>query len=81
MRGLVARRVFLLVLGTILVSRPAVAQQTGILSGVVRDAQGGILPGVTITVTSASLIGGARTTTRAGPAPTSSRGCRRAHTK
>ena len=63
MRGLVARRIFLFVLGTILVSRPAVAQQTGILSGVVRDAQGGILPGATVNVSSASLIGGTRSTT------------------
>ena len=66
MRGLVARLMFLLVLGVILMSRPAVAQQTGTLSGVVRDAQGGILPGVTINVSSAALIGGARTTTTGG---------------
>lgn len=38
------------------------AQQTGTLSGTVRDAQGGVLPGVTVSVTSDSLIGGARTT-------------------
>ncbi|MBI3491692.1 MAG: TonB-dependent receptor [Acidobacteria bacterium] len=66
MRGLVARRIFSLVLGVILVSRPAVAQQTGSLSGVVRDAQGGILPGVTINISSAALIGGVRTTTTGG---------------
>ena len=29
----------------------AEAQQTGALSGVVRDAQGGVLPGVTVNVT------------------------------
>jgi hypothetical protein len=31
------------------------AQQTGSLSGTVRDAQGGVLPGVTVTVSSATL--------------------------
>jgi hypothetical protein len=40
----------------------ASAQQTGTLSGTVRDAQGGVLPGVTISVSSDALIGGARTT-------------------
>src|SRR5262245_48289623 len=40
---------------------PAFAQQTGTLSGVVRDAQGGVLPGVTVNVASPALIGGART--------------------
>jgi hypothetical protein len=38
------------------------AQQTGTLSGVVRDAQSAVLPGVTVSVSSPSLIGGARTT-------------------
>ena len=59
-------RIFLLVLATMLAPRPAVAQQTGILSGVVRDAQGGMLPGVTITIASPALIGGARSTDTAG---------------
>jgi hypothetical protein len=53
-------------LATILASKPALAQQTGILSGVVRDAQGGMLPGVTITIASPALIGGARSTDTAG---------------
>ena len=35
MRGLVARRIFLLAIGVILISGPAAAQQTGILSGIV----------------------------------------------
>lgn len=43
------------------VASPALAQQTGTLSGVVRDAQGAVLPGVTVTATSPALIGGART--------------------
>ncbi|MGD9902505.1 MAG: carboxypeptidase regulatory-like domain-containing protein [Vicinamibacterales bacterium] len=39
----------------------ASAQQTGTLSGIVRDAQGGVLPGVTVSVSSPALIGGVRT--------------------
>jgi hypothetical protein len=66
MRTAIARRILLLAFGAILISVPALAQQTGTLSGVVRDAQGGILPGVTITIASPSLIGGARTTNTAG---------------
>jgi hypothetical protein len=37
------------------------AQQTGTLSGIVRDTQGAVLPGVTVTVSGPALIGGART--------------------
>src|SRR5687768_9217904 len=37
------------------------AQQTGTLSGIVRDAQRGVLPGVTVAVTSEALIGSGRT--------------------
>jgi hypothetical protein len=37
------------------------AQQTGTLAGIVRDAQGAVLPGVTVTASSPSLIGGGRT--------------------
>jgi hypothetical protein len=37
------------------------AQQTGTLSGIVRDAQRGVLPGVTVGVTSEALIGSGRT--------------------
>src|SRR5262249_20048582 len=39
------------------------AQQTGTLSGLVHDPQGGVLPGVSVSVTSAALIGGPRTAT------------------
>lgn len=35
---------------------------TGRLIGIVKDAQGGVLPGVTVTISSASLIGGPRVT-------------------
>jgi hypothetical protein len=38
------------------------AQQTGTLAGTVRDAQGAVLPGAAITLTSAALIGNTRTT-------------------
>ncbi|MFN2446911.1 MAG: carboxypeptidase regulatory-like domain-containing protein [Vicinamibacterales bacterium] len=37
------------------------AQQTGTLTGVVRDAQGGVLPGVSVSVAGEALIGGPRT--------------------
>ncbi len=36
------------------------AQQTGTLAGVVRDSQGAVLPGVTVTAASEALIGGGR---------------------
>lgn len=48
-----------LLVGTVL---PAWAQQTGSLAGTVRDAQGAVLPGATVTLTSAALIGNTRTT-------------------
>lgn len=41
-------------------SGSAVAQQTGSLTGVVRDAQGGVLPGVTVNVTGETLLGQTR---------------------
>ncbi len=47
----------------LLLSAPAVAQQvTGGVIGVVRDAQGGVLPGVTVTLAGEALIGGVQTT-------------------
>ena len=46
----------------VLMSGPALAQQlSGTVSGVVRDAQGGVLPGASVTLTGTALIGGART--------------------
>jgi len=62
------RRLLVLITCIALSSTWAVAQQTGVLSGAVRDAQGGVLPGVTISITSPALIGGARsiTTTETG---------------
>lgn len=59
---LVFRCACLVWLVSAMVSTPVWAQQTGTLSGVVRDAQSAVLPGVTVTATSAALIGGARTT-------------------
>ena len=50
----------LLALG--LLSTAAVAQQlTGTMAGVVKDSQGAVVPGVTITASSETLTGGART--------------------
>src|SRR2546428_2572706 len=63
MRCAAIRRLLVLITCIALSSTWAVAQQTGVLSGVVRDAQGGVLPGVTISITSPALIGGARTIT------------------
>jgi hypothetical protein len=56
------RRVYLVLLALMFVTTPAWAQQTGTLSGLVRDAQSAVLPGATVTVTSPALLGGARTT-------------------
>jgi hypothetical protein len=46
----------------VLFGGPAVgfAQQTGTLAGIVRDSQGAVLPGVTVTASGEALIGGAR---------------------
>src|SRR5690349_9205688 len=53
----------LLVVG--LPGKPAVFAQglTGTLIGTVRDAQGGVLPDATVTITSTALIGGTKSTT------------------
>ena len=55
---------FLMGIAMLVLLHPAAseAQQQGTLTGAVRDAQGGVLPGVSITVTSESLIGGSRST-------------------
>ena len=58
-----ARRLGIIVLGIGCLSAPAFAQQTGTLSGVVRDSQGGVLPGATVSVASPALIGGSRAST------------------
>jgi hypothetical protein len=53
----------LLAAAVLLVPSPTLAQigQTGTLTGTVADQSGAVLPGVTVTVTGESLIGGART--------------------
>jgi hypothetical protein len=63
MRPALTLRLMLLFSVCSLVTGAAFAQQTGTLSGVVRDAQGAVLPGVTVTVASPALIGGSRSTT------------------
>lgn len=54
------RRVLGLALLTMCTSVPAFAQQTGTVSGVVKDSQGAVLPGATVTASSPALIGGER---------------------
>jgi hypothetical protein len=61
MRSALAFMRFVALTSFVLYASPALAQQTGTLSGVVRDAQGAVLPGATITASSPALIGGART--------------------
>jgi len=41
----------------------AIAQQTGSIDGTVRDAQGGVMPGVTVTLSGAAVLGEQTTTT------------------
>jgi hypothetical protein len=53
---------FISILVLIVFAQDAAAQQTGTLSGTVRDGQGGVLPGVTVTVSGDTLIGGSRST-------------------
>jgi carboxypeptidase family protein len=57
------RTLVVLLAAVALLPAPLAAQQTGILSGVVRDPQGGVLPGVTVTVSSPALIATRTTTT------------------
>ncbi|HXG89380.1 MAG TPA: TonB-dependent receptor [Vicinamibacterales bacterium] len=57
MRVVLYRIGLAMLVGAMLFSSSASAQQTGTLLGVVRDAQGGVLPGVTVTAVSPALIG------------------------
>ncbi|MGE3274001.1 MAG: carboxypeptidase-like regulatory domain-containing protein, partial [Vicinamibacterales bacterium] len=54
------------IVAMLLAAGPAAAQQTGTISGVVRDAQGGVLPGVTVTLNGDALIGGPRVAVTGG---------------
>ena len=55
----------LLAAAVLLSPGPAIAQigQTAVLTGTVTDASGAALPGVTVTASSESLLGGSRTAT------------------
>ena len=57
MRSAVIRRMLVLMMCVAIPPAWAIAQQTGLLSGVVRDSQGGVLPGVTVSVSSPALMG------------------------
>ena len=57
---LLGRQLVTGIIAILMMANAASAQQTGTLSGVVHDAQGGVLPGVTVTVTGDTLIGGSR---------------------
>ncbi|HEV8346166.1 MAG TPA: carboxypeptidase-like regulatory domain-containing protein [Vicinamibacterales bacterium] len=57
MRSAAIRRMLVLMMCVAASSTWAIAQQTGLLSGVVRDSQGGVLPGVTVSVSSPALMG------------------------
>lgn len=60
MRTVIRRVVWVVGAVLVLAVGPATAQQSGALSGVVRDAQGGVLPGVAVTVTGDALGGTSR---------------------
>ena len=56
--GLIKRPALLPLVALVLVLLPSLAfAQTGSIAGVARDTQGGVLPGVTVTVSSPSLQG------------------------
>src|SRR5262245_10487815 len=58
------RLVGIVVCAVLLASASIFAQQlTGGVAGSAKDEQGGLLPGVTVTVSGEALIGGAQTTT------------------
>jgi hypothetical protein len=62
MNALIRWTTALAALLALLAPAPAGAQQTGALSGVVRDNQGGVLPGVTVNVTGGAAGGATRST-------------------
>ena len=55
--SLVGPRCFLIVLLALLFAVPATAQTGGTINGTIRDAQGGVLPGVTVEAKSPNLQG------------------------
>src|SRR6185295_12136124 len=58
-----ARTVALMVTAMIALASPVFAQTSGRIVGTIEDAQGAVLPGVTVTVTSPQLQGASATTT------------------
>src|SRR5262245_11447244 len=74
-RGLMARRslqIIIMILAVLFATAPQVCAQgggastTGAISGKVADSSGGVLPGVTVTATSPSLMGMQTSVTDAG---------------
>ena len=63
MRLVINRACLVILVAVVGVPSVSWAQQTGTLMGIVRDSQGAVLPGATVTASSAALIGGTRTTT------------------
>ncbi len=60
-------RLFSLLIAGLLLTPAALAQeQTGALQGRVTDASAGVLPGVTVTISGPSILGGARSAVTAG---------------
>jgi hypothetical protein len=56
------RRLFILAASLLLAAGPVLAQtQTGTITGVATDEQGAVMPGVSVSIQSPALIGGART--------------------
>jgi hypothetical protein len=51
----------LILVAALVVPVPVWGQQTGTVAGVVRDVQGAVLPGVSVSITGPALIGGPRT--------------------
>lgn len=60
--GMSVRRMWSVLAGAVLLSLPSVAWAQSSIAGAVRDASGGVLPGVTVEATSAVLIEGSRST-------------------
>ena len=50
------KRLFVVLVGVLLISHPASAQQQSGIAGAVRDSSGGVLPGVTVEAASPALI-------------------------
>ena len=69
MRGVLKR----VCLAVALMLLPSLALAQGTLTGTVRDASGGVLPGVTVEATSPAIQGATRTVPRPGSPPRATR--------